>query len=494
MENSLSEVVKDFRRMEAEEDHYYSSDSGDELNEEDKILLSKSKGFGSPQSDSEEEVFGLLSHSEESEDEEEDELPEDIASDIEDSKRDGLPDSRAWGHKRKNFYDTDLDPDHIGSKGRDSEIAELEELEARSIQERLAEQLDAGTEFSLDTLTSQIEPLKEKSELVSEPLVEEKIQTDLSKLTKRQKLDLIKKESPEFFALVNEFKERMNEIINVWQPMKSYVSGEKIKSPLIEGLVKTEHKLILNYLVNIGLYLLLKSKKIPVQSHPVIKRLYQLRQLIGSLSEVGNLIIDQIDPIMKMVDKDEEIKLHDPSDEESIPEIQENKKKKRLLSFLRQNIEGKKAKLESNEIENGTTEGEKKLKSIMKTPKEDPFMVKGRVSIKRKGTAVGDGEDEAEVGNEESAEDALEGEMSNEDEMEVEDGKRAITYQIAKNKGLTPKRKKEQRNPRVKHRNKYRKAKIRRKGQVREVKKEITRYGGEISGIKASVSKSIKIK
>lgn len=47
------------------------------------------------------------------------------------------------------------------------------------------------------------------------------------------------------------------------------------------------------------------------------------------------------------------------------------------------------------------------------------------------------------------------------------DEKRGITYQIAKNKGLTPRRKKELRNPRVKNRMKYRKAKIRRKGQVR---------------------------
>jgi hypothetical protein len=46
-------------------------------------------------------------------------------------------------------------------------------------------------------------------------------------------------------------------------------------------------------------------------------------------------------------------------------------------------------------------------------------------------------------------------------------GKRAIGYQIQKNKGLTPHRKKELRNPRVKHRMKYRKAKIRRRGQVR---------------------------
>jgi len=72
--------------------------------------------------------------------------------------------------------------------------------------------------------------------------------------------------------------------------------------------------------------------------------------------------------------------------------------------------------------------------------------------------------------------------------------KRGITYEIAKNKGLTPKRKKELRNPRVKHRMKFKKAVIRRKGQVREPRKEVTRYGGELSGIKAGVVKSVKFK
>lgn len=81
----------------------------------------------------------------------------------------------------------------------------------------------------------------------------------------------------------------------------------------------------------------------------------------------------------------------------------------------------------------------------------------------------------------------------NEDENdEVE--KRGINYQISKNKGLTPHRKKELRNPRVKHRNKFRKALIRRKGAVRTVRTENKRYNGEISGIKANVKKGIKIK
>ena len=65
----------------------------------------------------------------------------------------------------------------------------------------------------------------------------------------------------------------------------------------------------------------------------------------------------------------------------------------------------------------------------------------------------------------ENMEDSAEENEDSEKEEEKE-GKRGITYQIAKNKGLTPHRKKENRNPRVKHRNKFRKAKIRRKGQV----------------------------
>jgi U3 small nucleolar RNA-associated protein 3 len=71
--------------------------------------------------------------------------------------------------------------------------------------------------------------------------------------------------------------------------------------------------------------------------------------------------------------------------------------------------------------------------------------------------------------------------------------RRAITYQMSKNKGLTPKRSKLARNPRVKHRVKFAKAKVRRKGQVREVRKEIKKYGGELSGINARVKKGTKL-
>merc|ERR550519_2517629 len=79
-------------------------------------------------------------------------------------------------------------------------------------------------------------------------------------------------------------------------------------------------------------------------------------------------------------------------------------------------------------------------------------------------------------------------------EQDEEEEKRAITYKIAKNKGLMPKRSKLQRNPRVKNRMKFEKAKKRRKGAVREVRDQNHKYSGEASGLNVRVKKGVKIK
>ena len=71
--------------------------------------------------------------------------------------------------------------------------------------------------------------------------------------------------------------------------------------------------------------------------------------------------------------------------------------------------------------------------------------------------------------------------------------KRAASYQIMKNRGLTPHRKKANRNPRVKKRQQYNKAIIRRKGAVREIITGVSSYGGETTGIKSNLSRSRKL-
>jgi len=76
-----------------------------------------------------------------------------------------------------------------------------------------------------------------------------------------------------------------------------------------------------------------------------------------------------------------------------------------------------------------------------------------------------------------------------------EEGKRAIGYVIEKNKGLAPKRKKDVRNPRVKKRKKFEEKK-KKLGSMKAVWKggeERGGYGGEKTGIKSGLVKSVKL-
>ncbi|KAJ2756494.1 something about silencing protein 10 [Coemansia pectinata] len=72
--------------------------------------------------------------------------------------------------------------------------------------------------------------------------------------------------------------------------------------------------------------------------------------------------------------------------------------------------------------------------------------------------------------------------------------KRNVNYQILKNRGLVPKRTKEQRNPRVKRRNRYEQAKKKLNSSVTQVRALEGNYGGEATGIKAHLSRSTRFK
>lgn len=89
---------------------------------------------------------------------------------------------------------------------------------------------------------------------------------------------------------------------------------------------------------------------------------------------------------------------------------------------------------------------------------------------------------------------AKEGKLAELEEELGTSGKRAINYQILKNKGLTPHRKKEFRNSRVKKRIQYEKAK-KKLSSVRQVYKGDAKgpYEGEKTGIKKNLSRSVKL-
>ncbi|KAG0638902.1 hypothetical protein HOY80DRAFT_1016154 [Tuber brumale] len=117
---------------------------------------------------------------------------------------------------------------------------------------------------------------------------------------------------------------------------------------------------------------------------------------------------------------------------------------------------------------------------------EDEYMRLLKTSGKEKKAAKKAAHDQAR--------DALRSGVQADTESGEAGGKRAIGYTISKNKGLTPFRKKEVRNPRVKKRMKFEAAK-KKLGSVRAVYKGGLKgaYAGEATGIKGGLVRSIKL-
>jgi U3 small nucleolar RNA-associated protein 3 len=340
-------------------DFNFSEEDEDDIN--DKLLLERHrKSMQRKESDSEEEVLKL--DEEESED---DDLQDDLVD-----EEDDLPDLRAWGQRKKAYYNADyVDQDFGGVGAQEEEVVEMEEAEASAIQTRLAEQFK-DVDFSLDLFTTS------KKSSVEEKKIKEQITRDLSKLSKRQKLELLEKESPEFLGLMDLYKSSLEKLNTFLDPMHQLISNGSIPSCPASDCIKTYLELILNYCMNLGYYLLLKARHVSVQAHPVVGRLVQYRKLLSELEDnLPNELVTQIETILQAALENQEIK---------VP-------KQKLLSLLSAFTE------ENEDVSSENEEMETKP---------------------------------AEV-------ESMESEEGEEEEEETEgQGKRAITYQIAKNKGL----------------------------------------------------------
>lgn len=416
-------------RLDYEKD-YEASDSEDEYTERQKSLLKKVRKGRKKEESDEEEVYGFEDESDPEKFEAESDFDEPANED------DGLPDERAWGKKKSAFYNTDFqDKDYRGYTEREEEVANQEQTEALQIQKRLASELNES-DFNLDMFV-----LPESQQELEETKAKT-TKTDLSDLSKKQKLALFKAEAPEFDGLVQDFEERMSESKDVLVPALELLKSIDFPNHPLMDFIECRHKLIINYCTNISFYLMLKAKRVKVKNHPLVKRLIQFRQLICQLDDIYEYVVKpQLETLL--------------SETEDIDEKSENPKLK-MLQNLKAQLEGSGA----NEV--SSVEGDEVVQ---------PLFTHNYSSESENEKDV-----KMDVANDE---DAI--------------SKRQITRQIAKNKGLTATKRRELRNPRVKNKIKFRKAVIRRKGAVREVRSKVDLYGGEASGVKTHLKRSIKL-
>lgn len=419
-------------------------------------------------------------------DEDDEDEPErfEADSDIASDREDGIPDAKAWGKTKSSFYNTNyVDQDYNSLSVREEESALFEEQEARTIQMQLAKHLKEA-DFSLDVFTdgkssasdSQMKPVSSTKSVVS------KVKADLSGLTAKQKQQLLKKDSPEFKGLVDELNMKVEESYNELEPIIEELKSKNVpESHPICNFIRLKNQLHLTYATNITFYLLLKASQKPIKNHPILKRLVQLKELLAKVDEkYEEHIRPEVERLLEDLQSGKTITF--AADKKQKMEVEKPQKKKlNIVQKIEEEADlfggfGDNDDDDMDDDEEGK-EIERKMKALLQKVK------------KNEADEMAEDDDEEEP-QEDGDEDDGDQDMGGEEEIQ----KRKITYQISKNKGLTPHRKKEQRNPRVKHREKFRKAVIRRKGAVRTVRTETTRYSGEHSGIKSTVRKGIQIK
>lgn len=443
------------------QDDYEMSDSEEEYTAREKKLLSKvKKGRRQNESSEDEEVmkFDEDEYDEENldgyDDNEEDSEPEkfEADSDIEDGtekKSNRLPDGSSWGNKKHMYYNTDFhDKDYGMYNEKEEEVALMEEQEALAIQKRLASELTEA-DFSLETFTLAPDQQQEEEKV-------KKVKTDLSGMTKNQKLRLLRQDSPEFEGLVKDFSDRMTECKDLLVPTLELLKSIDFPNHPFLDFIECRKNLILNYCTNISFYLMLKAKRVKIANHPVVKRLVQFRELICKLDDIFEYVIKpQLELILAEAAND-----NDESDDEQIVKTS----KLRMLEELKLKVESK--------IQESDSEVDEKqvVKPLFNKSESD--------------------DDSDENDENDDKEEPIEAQIG----IEGKAGKRQITRQIAKNKGLTATKRRELRNPRVKNRNKFTKAVKRRKGAVQPIRSKSELYGGEATGIKTHLKRSVRIK
>jgi len=415
-----------------------------------------------------------------------------LGSDIEGEEGDNV---QAWGSKKKHFYGGNTG-EAIATSDEDFDEDEEEEKEAKLLQERHLDRMQE--EDFLDTFVIQDSDQKQDTE----EKVEENVKVDLSSLSNKQLAALFRQQAPEFDGIVMEFKQKMEEAATLSRIIWLEDNGKLPAGPALE-YVRIRFQLLTNYCTNIAAYLMFKSKGTNLKLHPVTGRLVEYKQILDKMESMDALIKPQVESLLERLESGEKVE-HVIREEKRRQRKKETKKlkKNKQLKLLgkkseqpqEENDKKKKKKgrqLEDEDEESGLALKKRKTDDLTA---DERMAVELHKAIRRNKTDMDSEEDEEDGKDENGLEEMMPADgLQSEEEEEGEDEKRGITYKIAKNKGLMPKRSKQQRNPRVKHRMKFEKAKKRRKGAVREVRTEMTRYGGEMSGINERVKKGVKI-
>ncbi|KAL4682463.1 hypothetical protein H8959_002018 [Pygathrix nigripes] len=272
----------------------------------------------------EEEVLALDMDDEDDEDggsagEEEENADDDGGSSVQSDAEASVDPSLSWGQRKKLYYDTDYGSKSRGRQGQQEaeEEEREEEEEAQIIQRRLAQALQED-DFGVAWVEAFAKPVPQVDE------AETRVVKDLAKVSVKEKLKMVRKESPELLELIEDLKVKLTEVKDELEPLLQLVEQGIIPPGKGSQYLRTKYNLYLNYCSNISFYLILKARRVPAHGHPVIERLVTYRNLINKLSVVDQKLASEIRHLLTL--KDDAVK------KELIPKAKSTKPKPKSVS------------------------------------------------------------------------------------------------------------------------------------------------------------------
>ncbi|KAI9917922.1 hypothetical protein PsorP6_013021 [Peronosclerospora sorghi] len=393
-----------------------------------------------------------------------------------------------WGKSRKIFYSADTAEYDLES---DEDVAKDEEEAALELQHKQAEMLD-DEDFGIDAPeaegddedteeTQDTAPVDDEA-VIGEQLADiatiadsgagdaetvEMVLKDFSKMSKKEKIQIVNQSAPELLGLLLELKAATKELEEIVTPAVLKLRPVRRKPrPLQMGLryLMTRQNLLLNYSANISFYMLLRAEGKSVSDHPVLMHLLLLKQQLNKLQPINEVLDEQLHDLLT--------KELPP---EQAPKLNDSNGKIAATSARKRSADGEDVSENNTKMQISTS-----AKELSEAERFYEQTSRNQAALKKAKKDLYTHEKPL---------------VSSDEDSDNEGGKRGASYQIMKNKGLKAHKSKLNRNPRVKKRMQYRKAIIRRKGQVRDVRMgEAGKYGGEATGIKSNLTRSRKIR
>jgi U3 small nucleolar RNA-associated protein 3 len=460
--------------------------------------------------------------------------------------------SSAWGKRRDNYYDQDSLDEEDDRELEEEEVKRLRQERISTFDEDVFEDDMLGSLVKAKKSGAISLDYNDLDDAENE--VVEVVEKDLSVLSKEEKLEFLKEHRPELFQLLEELGEKTEileeEVLPALQVLEDKFKDAIISNEVYKALLLRK-RLCISYCQNLTFCLMMIAQGKDVKDHPVAETLEKLDQLLDTNesvlenmeSELVNLLEGDHEAIMSNDNADSgdsnsedlefEAEEQDSEDEFENENSSEMVQKRFVDDFEIKEQEAREAEsnLSSKRNVQNLTFGQKKV-SLRNSSLTEEFLEPSKHDeddfeidiLKEKRPIISRPESKAtSQSNIDSFDPFMDDDYSSDEQessQEIEEkeeivpskptlarklgpsrpdpdfieGRRAITKTIMKNQGLKRYRKRDNKNPRLKHRNKYEKEVKKRNALVKQYQGKIENYGGESTGIKDYVIRSTKLR